>query len=112
MFRMNFTITPLKPPLIHLSSEAGGAARRCCSAASWRWRAGGWQDGPGNISETEQLLGDLYEHSYALERIITHYYYHYYYHHYYCYHYYYHYYYYLLLLFIIIYYYYLLSILI
>ena len=45
IFRMNFTITPLKPPLIHLSSEAGGAARRCCSAASWRWRAGGWQDG-------------------------------------------------------------------
>ena len=30
--------------------------------------------GPGNISETEQLLGDLYEHLYALERIIAHYY--------------------------------------
>ena len=59
VFTMKFTTKA--PPFD--STEAGVAARRCCSAASWRWRAGAWQD----RGETE-LVGRLVLE--RLERII------------------------------------------
>ena len=70
----------INPPIKRGWRRSAPLLQRCeLALARWGLAGRGMELflGPGNISETEQLLGDLYEHLYALERIITHYYYYY-----------------------------------